>query len=404
MGWETLRRTRNKYKAKARKVAEMEKNPEQHNDKLDKLAALFERSGIDPDDVSKIQRVNVWQGFYKDAEGEAQTVDMVGVQFIPKADELTEDMFIRQAAPTVIKPSKVKARTSREKTAIVLPDIQAGFRYYEDGTKDPLHDEKALDVALQIIRDVQPDEVLLNGDNLDLPQFSKFNNLGDLTFAETLNPTLDYVHNLLAQIRANAPNTKITYLEGNHEIRLRRYIQQYAKEVLNVRQAGQGDRLLTVQFLLNLAGVECDYVSGYPGGRYFINDRLSVVHGNIVRPAGQSAAAYVKNYEDSVLFGHIHRKELAHRTAQRGRTARYLIAQSFGCLARIDGIVPSYGSGVDETDDRHVTNYENWQHGLGLIEYMPGDRPFNSTQIDIRTFDGYETSFNGKLYLPTKGD
>ena len=400
LSYETLRRTRKKYRSKARKVVEMERNPEkQSSPEVDKLAELFERSGIDPNDILKINRVNVYQGYMKNADGDFETTDLLSVQYIPKPVDLTEDMFISQAKPTIIRPTKSTVKKSTdEKLAIVLPDIQAGFRRYENGTLDPIHDTKALDVALQIIKDSKPDQVILNGDNLDLPMLGRF--AQENTFAQTLNATLDYVHNFLAQIRANAPDTKIVYLAGNHELRLSKYIMQYAEKLYGVRQAGTTEKVLTIPFLLNLADVECEYKSGYPANQYWINQRLKAIHGSLVRPAGKTAAAIVNQEETSTLFGHIHRHEYAARTAKNFNGARFVIAQSFGCLARIDGAVPSYGSGVDEMTEQPITNYENWQQGLGAVYYQEGDAPFDTQQITIQTHNGYTTRFNGKIYVP----
>lgn len=398
LDWDGLRRTRNKYKAKARKVLEMERNPEKRNPQTDKLAELFERSGIDPNDILKINRVNLYQGYMKNEEGEFETADLVSVQYVPKPTDLTEDMFISQAKPVIIRPTKSNKKVSNEKLAIILPDIQAGFRKYEDGTLDPLHDTKALDIALQIIKDTKPDQVILNGDNLDLPQFGRY--AQESSFGQTLNATLDYVHQFLAQIRANAPDTKIVYLAGNHELRLSKYIMQYAEKLYGVRQAGTTERVLTIPFLLNLADVDCEYRSGYPANEYWINQRLKAIHGHVVRPAGKTAAAIVKDEETSTLFGHVHRHEYAARTAHNYSGARFIIAQSFGCLARIDGAVPSYGSGVDEMTDMPVQAWENWQQGLGAVYYQEGDAPFDTQQITIQTHNGYETRFNGKLYIP----
>jgi len=398
--WEGLRRTRNKYRAKARKVIEMERNPEQKRSaEMDKLAELFERSGIDPTDILKINRVNLYQGYIKNEEGEFETTDLVSVQYVPRPTDLTEDMFISQAKPTIIRPGKSTAKKStHEKLAIVLPDIQAGFRRYEDGTLDPIHDPKALDVALQIIKDTKPDQVVLNGDNLDLPQLGRFSQ--ENSFAQTLNPTLDYVHQFLAQIRANAPDTRIVYLAGNHELRLSKYIMQYAERLHGVKQAGTEEKVLTIPFLLNLVDIDCEYKSGYPAAQYWINERLKAIHGHLVRPAGKTAAAIVNQEETSTVFGHIHRHEYAARTAKNFQGARFVIAQSFGCLARVDGAVPSYGSGIDEMTEQPVQNWENWQQGLGAVYYQEGDKPFDTQQITIQTHNGYETRFNGKIYVP----
>lgn len=398
LDWEGLRRTRNKYKDKAKRVV-MEKNSEKSNPRVDKLAELFERSGIDPEYVLRVNRVNLYQGYMKNEDGEFETTDLVSVQYVPKPEDFTEDMFISQAKPVIIRPTKSTGKkSSHEKLAIILPDIQAGFRRYEDGSMDPLHDESALDVALQIIKDTKPDQVILNGDNLDLPQFGKY--AQEATFAQTLNATLNYVHQFLAQIRANAPDTRIVYLAGNHELRLSKYIMQYAEKLYGVRQAGTTEKVLTIPFLLNLADVECEYRSGYPANEYWINERLKAIHGKVVRPAGKTAAAIVGQEETSTLFGHVHRHEYAARTAHNYSGARFVIAQSFGCLARIDGAVPSYGSGVDEMTDMPIQAWENWQQGLGAVYYQEGDAPFDTQQITIQTHNGYQTRFNGKLYVP----
>ena len=177
---------------------------------------------------------------------------------------------------------------------------------------------------------------------------------------------------------------------------------QYAERLYGVRQAGTTDRVLTIPFLLNLAAVECEYKSGYPANHHWINERLKAIHGHTVRAAGKTAAAIVSKDETSTLFGHVHRYEYVARTAQNYRAARYIVAQSFGCLARIDGAVPSYGNGIDEMTDKPITSHENWQHGLGAVYYSDGDTPFDTQQIQIQTFNGYQTRFNGKLYVPNE--
>lgn len=369
----------------------MQYTPEQINE----ITKLLERSGITPDAISQINKVNIWQGFIKNEEGEIETTDLYSVQYTP-AGELSEDQFIRQATPVKITPTRSQPRKNRDHTAIILPDIQAGFRRFDDEVL-PFHDVSAIDVAMQIIKDTQPTKVILNGDNLDLPQLGSYEQ--ESSYAKTLNMTLDYVHQLLGQIRANSPESEIVYLAGNHEQRLTKYINRYAKELWGIRQAGTAASILTVPFLLNLDALGVRYESGYPANKYYLNDRLKVIHGNVVRAAGQTAAAIVRKEEDSTIFGHTHHHEYGARTSQTRYGARLIIAQSFGCLARIDGHVPSYHNGVDE-EGRPVTNYENWQQGLGLVEYRDGDAPFNTQQITINTHDGYETRFNGRIYTP----
>ena len=69
-----------------------------------------------------------------------------------------------------------------------------------------------------------------------------------------------------------------------------------------------------------------------------------------------------------------------------------------GCLARIDGAVPSYHSGVDE-DGRPERYIEDWQQGLGVVHISKLGR-FAIDPILIDTFNNYETRYNSKLYVP----
>ena len=50
---------------------------------LGRIADLLERNGISVDDIGRVQKVNLWQGFMKDADGEAQVVDLAGVTLSP---------------------------------------------------------------------------------------------------------------------------------------------------------------------------------------------------------------------------------------------------------------------------------------------------------------------------------
>jgi hypothetical protein len=398
MDQDSLRRTANKYRTYMKELLTMEKSPEQGS-KLDKIQQLLDRSGIDLDDVAKINRVNVYQGYMKNSEGEFETTDLVSVQYTPKTQGEEHD-YISQADPVKIYPHKSKAKKSNDETVIILPDIQAGFRRMEDGLMTPLHDPNAIDVALQVIKDVQPSQVVLNGDNLDFPSLGRF--AQEAALNGTINETLNYVHQLLATIKATSPDTKITYIAGNHELRLRKYLMSHAPELATLRQAG-GDRVNTVPFLLNLAALDVEYIDGYPAGKYWLTDDLKVIHGYMARKrGGATAASYLAEEDTSTIYGHIHRREYAERTHGSRRSGRFVVAASFGCLADIQGGVPSYHSGISETDDSSHRHVEDWQHGFGLIEISKKSGRFALQQIRIETFDGYETKFAGKTYYPTE--
>ena len=81
---------------------------------------------------------------------------------------------IHRAQPINIEsPKPVKRKTGKHTTHVCLPDPQIGYRLYEDGTYDPFHDEKAMDIALQITSWLEEndrvDSGINLGDFLDLP-------------------------------------------------------------------------------------------------------------------------------------------------------------------------------------------------------------------------------------------
>jgi len=97
---------------------------------------------------------------------------------------------ITQSPPITIKPLKYKTVSRDTKVAVILPDPQIGYRFDpKAGALDPFHDENAMNIALQIIQDIQPDKIVNLGDFLDLPQYSKYPQ--EPLFAHTTQPSLD---------------------------------------------------------------------------------------------------------------------------------------------------------------------------------------------------------------------
>ena len=71
------------------------------------------------------------------------------------------------------------------------------------------------------------------------------------------------------------------------------------------------------------------------------------------------------------------------------------MAASPGCLARIDGAIPSTRGGVD-LDGRPLIRYENWQQGMGVVSYEDsGAHRFSYDVIPI--YDGWAL-YQGKEY------
>jgi hypothetical protein len=353
---------------------------------LGKLASLLERHDIDIEEIGDIKKVSLYQSLTKDADGEAQIHDLVGIQISP-AWERGPEWPVIQPGPAIKLP---KGATSKKKTAlktcVVLPDMQIGYFRNKEGTLEPTHDEDAIAIALAITKDINPDLVVLVGDNLDLPELGKYRL--SPAFQQTTQAAVDRATEVCAQVRAAAPAAEIKWLAGNHEERLTNFMLDNASAAFGLRVGSRPDGwpVLSVPNLCRLDDFEIDYLAGYPASCVWINEHIKVIHGDLVRSGGSTAHAYLKREKVSVLYGHIHRREWAEMTREDYDGPRTVIAASPGCLARIDGAVPSTKGGTD-LDGRPLTRYENWQQGLSVVQYAEGDGKFNLEMVTIR--DGW---------------
>jgi hypothetical protein len=138
-----------------------------------------------------------------------------------------------------------------------------------------------------------------------------------------------------------------------------------------------------------------EYKPGYPAADFWINNKLRIIHGDRVKSGGSTAHVYLNNEKSSVIYGHIHRIETAFKTREDFDGPRTIMAASPGCLARIDGAIPSTRGGVD-LDGRPLTRYENWQQGVGIVTYEDDNEHKFSYEVSA-IYDGW-TMFRGKEY------
>jgi predicted phosphodiesterase len=266
------------------------------------------------------------------------------------------------------KPRIATKKSERYKKCVVVPDAQIGYYRGRDGKLEPTHDEKAIEVMLAVVRDVKPNSIVCVGDNLDFPTLSKY--ITTPAYQQTMQASIDRATTFCAQLREASPSSEITWLAGNHEERMPRYLLTNASSAYGIRKGNTPDSwpVLTVPYLVRMDDFGVKYRPGYPASDYWINEKLRIIHGDRVKSSGSTAHVYLSNEKTSVIYGHIHRIETAFKTREDFDGARTTMAASPGCLARIDGAVPSTRGGVD-LDGRPLVRYENWQQGVGIVTY-----------------------------------
>ena len=362
---------------------------------LDKLAAELERRGITADEIGRLSRISMWQGLTKNEEGIAEIHDLYGFQLAPSWDAGPEWPVITPSPPVRIPARKVARSASGWDVTVILPDMQIGYYRGPDGNLEATHDEAAMAIALQVVRDAKPSRVVMVGDNLDLPELGKYRY--SPAFAMTTQATIDRGGLMAAEVRAAAPDATIVWLAGNHEERLPNYILDNAKASFGIKQAmePEGWPVLSVPHLCRLDDYGVSYRPGYPAADYWITEKLRVIHGDRVQSRGSTAHKYLNDEKTSVIYGHIHRIERAHKTRTDWDGPREIMAASPGCLARIDGAVPSTKGGMDLDGRPIIGIHEDWQQGVGVVLSSPETGDFDWEQI--RIFGG-RGIWRGKIY------
>jgi len=198
----------------------------------------------------------------------------------------------------------------------VLPDIHA-----------PKHDEEALEMALDRIREERPERVVLLGDIVDFEGIARF--------PRKLEKKAAFIHEveaaseIIKRLEAEFKRQNVIYIFGNHESRLDKYTIRNCPELssfpsLALREVLHVPRRWIV-YEYNLNAVCIDGVN-YIHGRKF---------------SGNVCINNIKKYMGSVVQGHSHRASSQYLRLPNGET---IGAVEAGCLCNLK---PNYASDVD---------------------------------------------------------
>lgn len=237
----------------------------------------------------------------------------------------------------------------------------------------PCQDERAIQIACDMMRDLRPHGLVLNGDILDLPEVSRHNagSVGHLE-GKRISQTFTAGNKLLDQLDAAAgPRCKEKhFIFGNHEHRWARWLMSGD----NIVFADDDAMDFGVRLKLRERGYLCH--KNYPEAHVRIG-KLLVTHGQWC--GKYPAARHMERYQTSVLVGHTH------------------TAQSFSA-STWDGQRAAFCSGHMADAASEAMDYapkpNNWITGFSVVYVEPSGN-FHLHQISVvegRAFYG------GKLY------
>lgn len=273
------------------------------------------------------------------------------------------------------------------KKAILLPDAHIGFsRDPVTGKLMPYHDRSVWDIAFQIVEQEQFDEIIIQGDMLDLPEWSdKFVRTPDMY--ATTQPALIETAWILRKLRVLSPKSRIRYLEGNHEQRISRLLATHLAVAYGVHSVRDTVRMpaISIGSLLDLDASDIEWVGDYPNNMIWLNNNLRVIHGDKSKSrSGQTADGYLDNARSSVIFAHIHRRERACRTLHHMNGPRIYESACSGMMGNPARTPAS-------------TKEHDWQQGFTVVEYQEGDGGFDIQQVAVH--EGMEALYGGKVWV-----
>jgi len=233
----------------------------------------------------------------------------------------------------------------------------------------PFVDRKAWELALMMGEDVGVDEVHIGGDFFDFYDINGHGKSRDILWQ--LEDEIESGNGGLAQVRKTFPTAKRYFIEGNHEYRLRRYINKNAPELAGI-----------VSFS-NTVKMEENGFEYVPYGPYQKQSVLGLSdlfsrHEPLVNGMHIAQNTALKA-GTSIICGHAHRSQTASAVLMNGQ-----LVQGFcvGTLANIKHPVMSY-----------VKNFHQWQNGIAFATEVDGE-----WFVDNLVFKNYKCVYNGYLY------
>ena len=217
------------------------------------------------------------------------------------------------------------------KTIVCISDLQV-----------PFHSDKAVNALANFIQSTQPDLVVSVGDEMDMPQVSRWNKSMAGEYEQTLSKQRDQTIEILRRLCVQHMS------RSNHTDRLAVYLRRYAPALAHLPELSLEHffRLEESGIILHTKPWELA-----PGWLLMHGDES----GSSVSPGG-TALGLARKVGRSVVCGHTHKLGLQHHSEMlNGRISRTLWGFETGCL-------------MDPKKADYIkAGAANWVQGFGIL-------------------------------------
>lgn len=231
-------------------------------------------------------------------------------------------------------------------------------------THVPYHDIRHWELFLRVLEREKPTHLVFIGDFADFYSISRHSK--DPRRIDRLEMEVDIVNSELDKVRAE----EVIFIEGNHEDRLRRYLQDKAPELFGLTSPRR-------LFRIDERGWRYfDYRSVYRLGRvYFTHD--------VGRSGKYAIQQSLTDFGGNLVFGHTHRGGVHYAGEIKGKTHFCLNVGWLGDVTKIDYM-------------HQALARREWQDGFGIVDI---DEIGNAYAQFIPIIKG-RCLVNGRLYRP----
>ena len=236
----------------------------------------------------------------------------------------------------------------------------------------PYHDVRTMTAVESFMKTRKFDYYINLGDFMDFDCISHHNK-GKLRNVEGKRLLEDYeVGNEILDrhqkiLRKKNPDCKFVLLEGNHEYRVERYLDE------NPQFTG----LVEVENALRLKERGFKYVRCYKEGTDYTLGKAHFHHG-LYTPQ-HHAKKHVQNWGHSIFYGHVHDVQCYSLTRRGDQDT--IVGQSLGCLC--------------EYEQSYIkVNPTNWQQAFAVFDFFPNG---HFTYNVIRVID-HRFIYDGEIY------
>ena len=185
----------------------------------------------------------------------------------------------------------------------------------------PYQHELSIDTMLDFAQKYNPTIIVILGDLIDFFKISRFTE-AKMPGKKSVKQEMICAKKFLDKIRALFPDAKIIYYQGNHELRLERFILKNASEIYELIEN-------LIPITLDLPGLGIEYKT-----RPFAIGKLWYLHGH-EKPAGGNPEwvtnVIFKYVLDHFICGHYHRDQ---KNSYKRIDGTVFVGMSLGYLAQ----------------------------------------------------------------------